>query len=260
MRWLTVLLAASLLAAPVLTAAEEEPDIEFFYPVVTRRPVIERELEFKVTHEKGQDGRRTDITGGLEYAILPWWQIEIEVPFVINDPRDESAAAGFGDVELQNKFLLYKSVQHRALVAAGFEVKLPSGSQRHGLGGEAAIEPFVTAGIALGPFDVLADISYEWALNSHVHGQREQELSANLGLGYPASRWFTPFLEVGTVVLTSGSEEDVLPLRDRPQLYLTPGFNVRPLPGMTFRAGIQLPVTSHRQFDYAIHAGLVWEF
>jgi hypothetical protein len=256
MRWLTVLLAALLLVAPVVTAAEEEPDIEFFYPVVTRRPVIERELEFKVTHAKGQDGRQTNITGGLEYAVLPWWQIEIEVPFVINSPSGAAAAAGFGDVELQNKFLLYKSVEHRALVAAGFEVKFPSGSQRRGLGGEAAIEPFVSAGIALGPLDLLGDVSYEWNLNSHVKGQREQELSANLALGYPASRWFTPFVELGTVLQTSGSED----LRDRLQLYLTPGFNVRPLPGVTFRAGIQLPVTDHRQFDYAVHAGIVWEF
>lgn len=260
MRWLTALLAASLLVAPIVTAAEEEPDIEFFYPVVSRRPVIERELEFRVAHAKGNGGRQTDVTGAIEFPVLPRWQIEIEVPFVVNAPSGAAAAAGFGDLELQNKFLLYKSVQHRALVAAGFEVKLPSGSQRRGLGGEAAIEPFVTAGIALGPFDLLGDVSYEWNLNSHVHGQREQELSANLALGYPASPWFTPFLEVGTVVLTRGSEEDVLPLRDRPQLYLTPGFNVRPLPGVTFRAGIQLPVTSHREFDYAIHAGVVWEF
>jgi len=75
------------------------------------------------------------------------------------------------------------------------------------------------------------------------------------------SRWFTTFLELASVTRTSGAEDEGGPrLRDRVQLYLTPGFNVRPLPGMTFRAGVQLPVTDARTFDYAVHAGLVREF
>jgi len=63
------------------------------------------------------------------------------------------------------------------------------------------------------------------------------------------------------VVRTSGAEDEDGPrLRDRLQLYLTPGFNVRPLPGTTVRIGVELPVTDARTFQYAIHAGLVWEF
>ena len=54
--------------------------------------------------------------------------------------------------------------------------------------------------------------------------------------------------------------EDAPQLRDRVQLYLTPGFNVRPLPGVTLRTGLQLPVSTARQFDYAMHGALVWEF
>jgi len=29
---------------------------------------------------------------------------------------------------------------------------------------------------------------------------------------------------------------------------------------MTFRAGVELPLTDARTFDYAVRAGLVWEF
>ena len=32
------------------------------------------------------------------------------------------------------------------------------------LGGELAVEPYLTAGIAVGPFDVLAEIAYEWVI------------------------------------------------------------------------------------------------
>ena len=261
MRGLCALVATSLLLPATAAVAQEEPDIEFFYPVVTRRPVIERELELRVKHEKGRDGRETEMAAAIELPLLPRWQIELEVPVVITDPRDGTSAAGFGDLAIENKFLLWKSVEHRALVAAGFELTLPSGSERRGLGGEFAVEPFVSAGIALGPFDLLGNVAYEWNLNSHVEGQREQELTANLALGYRVSRWLTPFLELDSVTRTGGAEDEGGPrLRDRVQLYLTPGFNVRPLPGMTFRAGVQLPLTDARTFDYAVHAGLVWEF
>lgn len=71
-------------------------------------------------------------------------------------------------------------------------------------------------------------------------------------------------VRVNSVMQTAGSagsqEEGEPSLMGRVQLYLTPGFNVCRLPGMTFRAGVELPVTSARQFNYAIHAGLVWEF
>ncbi len=263
MRSFCALVAASLLFPAASALAQEEPDIEFFYPVVTRRPVIERELELRVEHEKSRDKRETETAAAIELPPLPRWQIELEIPVVVTDPRDGPSAAGFGDLTIENKFLLWKSVEHRALVAAGFELTLPSGSESRGLGGEAAVEPFASAGIALGPFDLLGSVAYEWNLNSHVEGQREQELSANLALGYPASRWFTPFLELDSVTRTSGTEEeaeDAPTLRDRVQLYLTPGFNVRPLPGVTFRAGVQLPVTGAHEFDYVVHAGLVWEF
>ena len=129
-------LVIALLLLPALPAwaEDEEPNIEFFYPVVARRPVIERELELSVRHEKGRDGRETEMAGAIELPLRPWWQLEVEVPLVFTDPRDGTSAGGFGDLTVQNKFLLWKSVEHRALIAGGFELTLPSGSERRGLG------------------------------------------------------------------------------------------------------------------------------
>ena len=185
--------------------ADEEPDIRFFYPVVTRRPVIERELETSFQHSKSREGRASQFSGALEWPITPWWQVEVEMPFLYRNPNDAASTAGPGDLELQNKFLLWKSVQHLVLVSGGFELRLPSGSERRGLGGEIAVEPFVTGGIGLGPFDVIAAIAYEWNLNN-VRGPREQELTADLAVGWPVSRWFTPFLELNTVSKIQGQE------------------------------------------------------
>lgn len=249
-----------LLLCPVAAGADEEPNLEFFYPLVTRRPVIEREVEAAFQHSKFRDGDQSRVSGAIEWPLTPWWQLEIEMPFVIQDPGDLPSTAGPGDLEIQNKFQVLKSVQHRALLAVGFETRLPSGSEGRLLGGEFAIEPFLTGGMAVGPLDVLADVAYEWNLNN-VRGQNEQDLSANLAVAWPASRRFTPLLELNTVTMVQGTEDEDGPrLRDRTQVYLTPGFNLHPLPGMTFRAGVQLPTAAAKAFDYRVHAGLVWEF
>src|SRR6059058_551194 len=116
-----IVFVAAGLAAPVV-CAQGTDDVygEFVYPLVTRRPFLDREFELRVDHEKGPAGRVTELRGSLEIPVLPRWQ-----------------------------------------VAAGFEIRLPTGSERRGLGGEAAIEPFLTAGIAFGAFDFMAEIAYD---------------------------------------------------------------------------------------------------
>jgi len=248
------------LCPPAALGDDDEPQIEFFYPLVTRRPVIERELEFKLTHDKGREGRGTRLAAALEFPLLPRWQIELEVPAVVDDPREGKGAAGPGDIEIQNKFLLLKAVDVPALVAAGFELRLPSGSERRGLGGAAAVEPFLVTGTALGDFDLIGQAAYEWNINAHVKGEREQALTAGVAVGYRLLRRFTPLVELVTVTQVRGDDDAANPLRGRTQVYIVPGFNVRPFPRTTARFGIQLPVTDARTADYTIHGGFVWEF
>jgi hypothetical protein len=252
MRLLRALLLGGLLllpAAGAFAADYEEPDIEFFYPVVTRRPVVERELEFSLEYEKGEEGREVELAASLEWVLLPRWQVEIEFPLVILDPDQGSTKAGLGDIEIDNKVQIFKSVEYRLLVAAGVELKVPSGSESRGTGGELSVEPYLTAGIALGPFDLLAEVAYEWVIDP----EREEELSTGLALGYPAWRWFIPFAELRTVTPTRGDDR-------RTQVYVVPGFDVKPYPGVTLRFGVQLPVTDAREFDYQVRAAGVWEF
>jgi hypothetical protein len=252
MRLLRALLLDGLLllpAAGAFAADYEEPDIEFFYPIVTRRPVVERELEFKLEYEKNEEGRQVELAAALEWVILPRWQVEIEFPLVILDPDQGSTIGGLGDIEIDNKVQIFKSVEYRLLVAGGVELKVPSGSESRGLGGELAVEPYITAGIALGPFDLLAEIAYEWVIDP----AREEELSTGLALGYPAWRWFIPFVELRTVTPTRGEDH-------RTQAYVVPGFDVKPYAGITLRMGVQLPVTDAKEFDYQVRFAGVWEF
>src|SRR5262245_24273388 len=95
-------------AAPAY-AQYTEPDVRFFYPLVTRRPVIERELEFQLKHTKGLEEHETEAALAIEWPILPRLQFEVEVPFVVLDPDAGKTVAGFGDLELQAKFQMLKS-------------------------------------------------------------------------------------------------------------------------------------------------------
>ncbi len=81
--------------------------------------------------------------------------MELEIPIVFLQPREGVATGGVGDLTLENKVLLFRSLEHRAQVAAGFETRFPTGSEKRGLGGEVTIEPFVTAGIALRDVEVV---------------------------------------------------------------------------------------------------------
>jgi len=254
---LWLLLAVSTLV-PVAALAEDDQTISYFYPLRTRRPVIERELELRVEHDKARDGRETTAAAALELPTLPRWQVEIEVPLVFLDPRDAASTAGFGDIEVENKVLFWRSLDYLAAVGGGVEARFPTGSERRGLGGEAAIEPFLTGGIALGDFDVLASAAYEFNVNSHVKGPNEQELSASAALGWRVHRRFTPLVELTTVTRTRGDNEDGL--LHRTQVYIIPGLNVRPLPATTLRLGLELPLTSARTHEYAILGGFVKEF
>ena len=251
-------LAAFLLLLPAMPAHAQDQQIAYFYPLRTRRPVIERELELRVEHEKGPEGRTTEVAGAIEFPILPRWQIELEVPLIFRDPREGASMAGVGDLEIDSKFLVWRDFDWLAAAAIGVEGKLPTGSERRGLGGEAAIEPYVTAGIALGPFDILASVAYEFNLNAHVEGHREQELTASAAAAWRVHRLFSPLVELVTVTRTRGSDDDKLVGQTR--VSVIPGFNAKVAPGMTLRVGIELPLTRPRESDDTLHGGLVWEF
>jgi hypothetical protein len=108
MRRIAPFLLIGLLLLPAVSAVAadyEEPDIEFFYPVVTRRPVVERELEFSLEYEKNDEGRQIELAAALEWVLLPRWQVEIEFPLVILDSDHGSTTSGLGDIEIDNKVL-----------------------------------------------------------------------------------------------------------------------------------------------------------
>jgi len=257
-RLLALLVFVALSNVSPAHAQQDFQNVSFFYPLRTRRPVIERELELSIEHTKTAEGRTTEAAAAIELPILPRWQVELEVPVVFDDPHDAPAQAGFGDVEIETKVAVWQSLDWLTQIALGLETRLPTGSERRGLGGEAAVEPFVTGGIALGDFDLLASVAYEFNINAHVAGANEQELTASAAVGWRVTRAFAPLVELVTVTRTRGAADDAL--RDRTRVTIIPGVNAKLLPGTTLRLGLELPVTRARTGDYSLLGGFVKEF
>src|SRR5439155_634428 len=82
-----------------------------------------------------------------------------------------------------------------------------------------AVAPFLAAGIALGDFDLLGDLAYEWNVNAHVKGERAQALAGGVAVGYRAARRFTPLVELTTLTQTRGGQSDERSPRGKTQRY-----------------------------------------
>jgi hypothetical protein len=68
------------LARPITAPAQDR--IDFFHPVILRRPVIERAAEFEVHHEGGRSGNDTLMLLTIDLPIWSWWQFALTATLV----------------------------------------------------------------------------------------------------------------------------------------------------------------------------------
>src|SRR2546423_5863436 len=110
-RFGALLLALLLLLATNPAGAQDSiQNVAFFYPLRTRRPVIERELEVRVEHAKGRDGRTTEAAAALALPTLPRWQLGIALPLVFQEPKHGDAEGGVGDLSVEYQVLVWQSL------------------------------------------------------------------------------------------------------------------------------------------------------
>jgi hypothetical protein len=242
-------------------ADEDARPLENFFPLVTRRPVLEREVGVHVTASKGREGRGVDVVPFVVIPVLPRWQVELDVPAVFKKPRASAAVGGAGDIELENKFVLSQSRSADSMLSGGVSLTLPTGSGRRDLGGETAVEPFVSAGLVRRGLYLVGSLSYEWTLAAPTPGAPAQTLTSGAAVGYQVRGWLIPLVDVSTITKVRGRDapgaED---RRGQTQVYVTPGVNIQLLSAATLSLGVQLPVSTARNFDYALHSVLDWSF
>jgi hypothetical protein len=245
--------ALAVLVLPGAPAQAEDPGAgppAFFDAVVTVSPGINREVGVLFDHARASDGRLTQLSVRLQYPLLSWLQVALEVPGILQDPRSEAVTAGAGDIVLGAQALLWAPRDWPAEIDIGLELTLPTGGESV-LAGSTAVRAFVAAGTKLGPVDVLGNLSYQWLVGGPFAAT--ELFQATIAVGYPF-RWVAPFLEM-TLLKPVRGPDDL-----RPQVAVVPGIEAFLPWNLSLSAGVQVPLGPQRLFDQRILAFLKWPF
>lgn len=248
------------LPPPASAAGENAAEVSLPPTLVTEGSTPATEVEGTFTTSKSRTERAYGVAlSSIQYAPVPSFGLKLAIPFAVRDPRDtEPTVGGIGDVSLMAKYAPLLLPARQFALGGGLRLTFPTGSERRELGGMLAVAPFLAAGKGFGPFSLQADVFYSWQLNrgptiraeeegaESIRPDKEEQVAANLtATCFPFER-LGLILELNSVTLIKGED----PLRERVQFYLTPGVSAEPAKGWNLRAGIQLPVTSARGFDY----------
>ncbi|OGK82396.1 MAG: hypothetical protein A2X52_11395 [Candidatus Rokubacteria bacterium GWC2_70_16] len=241
---------------------EEAESVSLASTLITEGAVPATEVEGSFTMAKSKTERGYGFgLSSLQYAPVPSFGVKLVVPVVVRDPVDsEPTVGGMGDLGLMLKYAPLLLPAQQFALAGGIALTLPTGSERRELGGQFAVAPFLAAGKGLGAWSLQADVAYRWQLNrprelepeeeggETVRPHKEHGVTANLTVTYSPLKWLAAILELNSVTMLHPGD----PLRERVQLYLTPGVSVEPAEGWNLRAGIHLPVTSAKEVDWSL--------
>ncbi|MDO8478714.1 MAG: transporter [Candidatus Rokubacteria bacterium] len=252
--------SSSALAAEGGENAEQEVSLPPTLITEGATPATEVEGTFTTSKSKTERGYVFGLSS-VQYSPVPSFGIKLAIPFAVRDPRDsEPTVGGIGDVSVMAKYAPLLLPARQFALSGGVTLTFPTGSERRELGGQFAVAPFLAVGKGFGPFSLQADAAYRWQLNEPRRLEPEEEgaeavrphkgegVTANLTATYsPVKRLFL-ILELNSVTVMRGDEE----LKERVQLYVTPGVSVEPAEGWNLRAGVHLPVTSTKELDWSL--------
>jgi hypothetical protein len=237
-----VAVAVTVLALPGGPARAADEPLSFFDPVVTITPGITREVDVLFDHVRTSSSQLSQPSLRLQYPVLPRLQLALEMPVVVLDRDMGSSAATAGDLLLTAQGLAWAPSDRPVEIDLGLELTLPTGDPDP-LGGSTALRPFAAAGIKVGPFDVLGNLSYQWFVVGPLSGT--EVLQSTVAVGYP-TRLIAPFIELTLTKPVRG------PTDLRPQVAVVPGFEIFLPRGITLSIGVQLPLGPARLFDQRV--------
>ncbi|MGH7302618.1 MAG: hypothetical protein ACRELZ_04965 [Candidatus Rokuibacteriota bacterium] len=224
---------------------------ELFDAVVSTTPGINREVGALFDHIRASDGTVTLPALKLQYPLLPWFQVALQFPVIIRDPKVGATTVDAGDLVLTAQAAAWIPRRWPAEIDVGLELTLPTGGGESVLAGNTATRPFLAAGTKLGPVDVLGNVSYQWIVDGPEAGT--DLFQASVAVGYPL-RSVVPFVEL-TVSKPVRGPDDL-----RQQFTVVPGIEVFLPWRMSLSVGVQLSLGPQHFFDQRVLGLLKWSF
>jgi len=203
------------------------------------------ELELRGDYEKSPDEKEWSLTTTLNIGVFPGLEVDVDAPFVLLDPEDDSTRGGVGDVELTTKYRLLDETERRPAFMGAVVLRLPTGDEDRGLGEEGVdVLPLAVVSKTFGPLTLTLNGGYTFVTRDRdldfwvVTGSFEYEITDAWSLvGEIVS-------ELGThdrgdvVVLRAGT---VLAITEGIEVYTAVGFGLtRDSPDVTVRLGVTI--------------------
>jgi len=110
------------------------------------------ELELQGDYEKSPDEKVWSLTTTLNIGVLPGLEVDVDAPFVLLDPEDDSTRGGVGDVELTTKYRLLDETERRPAFMGAVVLRLPTGDENRELGEKGVdVQPLAIVSKTFGP-------------------------------------------------------------------------------------------------------------
>jgi hypothetical protein len=195
-----------------------------------------------------------------EKRIGPRAQLELGVPFALEEDASGSQQEGLGDLALALKYALWHSKQRGGIVSVSGEVVLPTGERDRGLGdGTVVLEPALLYGQILPrDFFLHAQLLGEFPTRG---GRGDDEVQLRLALGKSFfedggfGREWAPMLELQAVRIFARGEPDFeVDLAPQLQVALNRRQHVR------LSLGAQLPVNHTRERPVRALLYVLWDW
>lgn len=226
------------------------PGPHFIDAFFTENAYLERKLRPDLFHAGGDEADVLTAHLEAEWALHRSASLILHAPFLWVNPASGPSEAGPGDVSLGFKVAPVND-RARFILAAGADVRLPTGDAARGLGEpHGAAEPFLLAWLPFGP-------EKRWLLQLATHlelpfdGGADRHAESSVALSWTSPIGLTPIIE--GVVEYGVEEED-------PAFALAPELRYELAPGWELGAGLLLPVSGPREADYTLVAGAIRHF
>jgi hypothetical protein len=236
---------------PVGAVEPGEGSSVFFDAVVSTTPGMSREVGILFEQFRAPDGTLTQPSLKLQYPLLSWFQVALQVPVIISDPKGGATSVDMGDVLLTAQAAAWIPRGWPAEIDVGLELPLPSGGGERALAGNTATRPFVAAATKLGPIDVLGNLSYQWIVDGPAAGT--DLFQASFAVGYPF-RSVVPFAEL-TVSKPVRGQGDL-----GHQFAVVPGIEIYLPWHMSLSVGVQFSLGPQHFFDQRVLGFFKWPF
>jgi hypothetical protein len=230
------------------------PGVDLSHPLVIESPLPESKLRLNYGFADAGDGAEHVAELEAEYAITRTFSFEAVLPYALLDPDEGPGQDHFGDAVVAFKLASYAWVGRSVMPAVGVEVVLPTGDEERGIGSDHVLElePFLRLGAWSGPFEFIGSFGVGFPVNQTDEESDEEDLA----LAYGVSALYHAAPRLQALVELHG--DSVFGADDAHALYVSPGLTVQPLndKSINLGAGVTLPLTDEREFDYAIN--LMW--